>query len=255
MSVPEPVPARAADAGFGLAGGTAIVTGAARGIGLAIARRLHDLGVTVSGWDLCPDFPDQAPFAECRQVDVADEQSVATAFAATLDALGQIDILVNNAGVNGPTKPLVDYTLPEWDHVLAVDLTGVFLGCRAVIPHMRERNYGRIINVASIAGKEGNPGASPYGAAKAGVLGLTKGLARELCDAGVTVNCVTPALTETAILDGLDGDYIEDRRSRIPMGRLCTVEEVADMVAWVASPRCSFTTGACFDVSGGRATY
>ena len=255
MSGPEPVPPRAADAGFGLAGGTAIVTGAARGIGLAIARRLHDLGVTVSGWDLCPDFPDQAPFAECRQADGGDEQSVATAFAATLDVLGHLDILVNNAGVNGPTKPLVDYTLPEWDHVLAVDLTGVFLGCRAVIPHMRERNYGRIINVASIAGKEGNPGASPYGAAKAGVLGLTKGLARELCDAGVTVNCVTPSLTETAILDGLDGDYIEDRRSRIPMGRLCTVEEVADMVAWVASPRCSFTTGACFDVSGGRATY
>ena len=149
---------------------------------------------------------------------MADEQSVATAFAATLDALGHIDILVNNAGVNGPTKPLVDYTLPEWDHVLAVDLTGVFLGCRAVIPHMRERNYGRIINVASIAGKEGNPGASPYGAAKAGVLGLTKGLARELCDAGVTVNCVTPALTETQPLDGWTGDYIEDRRSRIRWG-------------------------------------
>ena len=249
------MPRRAADAGFGLAGSTAIVTGAARGIGLAIARRLHELGVAVSGWDLSPDIADRAPFAECRLADVADERSVATAFAATLDALGRIDILVNNAGVNGPTKPLADYSLAEWDRVLAVDLTGVFLGCRAVIPHMRERGYGRIINVASIASKEGNPGASPYGAAKAGVLGLTKGLARELCDTGVTVNCVTPALTETAFLDDLDEDYLEDRRSRIPMGRLCTAEEIADMVAWVASPRCSFTTGACFDVSGGRATY
>lgn len=244
-----------ADDAIGLEGSTAIVTGAARGIGLGIARRLHGLGVAVSGWDLRPDFEDPAPFAERRQADVADERSVAAAFEATLDALGQVDILVNNAGVNGPTKPLAEYSLDEWNRVLAVDLTGVFLGCRAVIPHMRERRYGRIINVASIAGKEGNPGASPYGAAKAGVLGLTKSLARELCDAGVTVNCVTPALTETALLDGLDPGYLADRRAWIPMGRLCTVEEIADMVAWVASPRCSFTTGACFDVSGGRATY
>ena len=249
------MPAPPADAGLGLAGATAIVTGAARGIGLAVARRLHGLGAAVSGWDLSADFPDRGPFAECRRADVADERSVAAAFAAALGTLGRVDILVNNAGVNGPTKPLADYTLSEWEHVLAVDLTGVFLGCRAVIPHMRARRYGRIVNVASIAGKEGNPGASPYGAAKAGVLGLTKGLAGELCDAGVTVNCVTPALTATAILDGLDPGYLADRRSRIPMGRLCTVEEVADMVAWVASPRCSFTTGACFDVSGGRATY
>ncbi|MCY3596807.1 MAG: SDR family NAD(P)-dependent oxidoreductase [Rhodospirillales bacterium] len=251
----DTAPRPSADAAFGLEGSTAIVTGAAQGIGLGIARRLQALGVAVSGWDLRAEFEDPAPFAERRQADVADERSVQTAFAATLDAFGRVDIMVNNAGVNGPTKPLAEYSLDEWNRVLAVDLTGVFLGCRAVIPHMRERRYGRIVNVASIAGKEGNPGASPYGAAKAGVLGLTKGLARELCDVGVTVNCVTPALTETALLDGLDPGYLADRRAWIPMGRLCTVEEIADMVAWVASPRCSFTTGACFDVSGGRATY
>ena len=251
----DTAPRPPADAAFGLEGSTAIVTGAAQGIGLGIARRLQALGVAVSGWDLRAEFEDPAPFAERRQADVADERSVQTAFAATLDAFGRVDIMVNNAGVNGPTKPLAEYSLDEWNRVLAVDLTGVFLGCRAVIPHMRERRYGRIVNVASIAGKEGNPGASPYGAAKAGVLGLTKGLARELCDVGVTVNCVTPALTETALLDGLDPGYLADRRAWIPMGRLCTVEEIADMVAWVASPRCSFTTGACFDVSGGRATY
>ncbi len=239
---------------FGLAGQTAIVTGAARGIGLGIARRLARLGVRTSGWDLVLPSDDSA-FSDQRKVDVTDEQLVTQAFAATLKAFGHVDILVNNAGINGPTKPLADYTLQEWNDVIAVDLTGVFLGCRAVIPHMRERNYGRIVNVASIAAKEGNPGASPYGAAKAGVLGLTKGLARELCDVDVTVNCVTPALTETSLLDGLDAGYLADRRARIPKGRLCTVEEIADMVAWVASPRCSFTTGACFDVSGGRATY
>ena len=178
-------------------------------------------GLPSPGGDLRPDFEDPAPFAERRQADVADERSVAAAFEATLDALGQVDILVNNAGVNGPTKPLAEYSLDEWNRVLAVDLTGVFLGCRAVIPHMRERRYGRIINVASIAGKEGNPGASPYGAAKAGVLGLTKGLARELCDAGVTVNCVTPALTETALLDGLDPGYLADRAGVDPDGGGC----------------------------------
>lgn len=241
--------------GFELAGSTAIVTGAARGIGLGIAARLEELGVRVSGWDLRTEYADVRPFSERRRVDVADERSVRDGFAATLEALGHVDILVNNAGVNGPTKPLVDYTLAEWERVIAVDLTGVFLGCRAVIPHMRERKYGRIVNVASIAGKEGNPGASPYGAAKAGVLGLTKGLAREVCDLDITVNCVTPALTQTELLTGLDPVYLADRRARIPMGRLCTIEEIADMVAWAASSRCSFTTGACFDVSGGRATY
>lgn len=241
---------------FDLDGHTAIVTGAARGIGLGIARRLCELGASVSGWDLNTDcMGGEAAFQHVHQVDVSDENSVGQAMTASIKALGKVDILVNNAGINGPTKPFWDYTVEEWDQVLGVDLTGVFLGCRAVAPHMRERKYGRIVTVASVASKEGNPGASPYGAAKAGVLGLTKGIARELCADGITVNCVTPAMTETDLLTGMDPAYIADRKSRIPMGRFAGIAEIADMVAWAASPRCSFTTGQCFDVTGGRATY
>ncbi len=241
---------------FDLAGQTAVVTGAARGIGRGIAERLTELGVAVAGWDV--DFEALQANSALRfaaAVDVTDPAAVERGLAETLAEFGKVDILVNNAGINGPTKPAWEYTLEEWQRVLAVDLTGVFLCSKAIIPHMRERRYGRLITVASIASKEGNPGASPYGAAKAGVVGLAKGLARELAGDNITVNCVAPAITETELFAEMTADYIADKKAKIPLGRFCTVAEIADTVAWAASPRCSFTTGAVFDVSGGRATY
>ncbi len=231
------------------AGQTAVVTGAARGIGLAIARLLCESGARVEGWDLRPS--EDACFARFCGVDVSDEASVNGAAAAA----GEVDILVNNAGVNGPTKPAWEYALTEWNAVLAVDLTGVFLCSRALIPGMRERGYGRIVNIASIAGKEGNPDAIAYGAAKAGVVGVTKTLARELARSGVLVNCITPSMAETPFLEGMSAEYVADRRARIPMGRFARIEEIAAMAVFAASPACSFTTGMAFDVSGGRADY
>jgi 3-oxoacyl-[acyl-carrier protein] reductase len=230
-------------------GQTAVVTGATRGIGLAIAGMLHDAGARVVGWDLKPS--DDPRFAAFRRVDVSDETSVNGAAAAA----GDVDILINNAGVNGPTKPAWEYSLAEWNKVLAVDLTGVFLCARALIPGMRARGYGRIVNIASIAGKEGNPDAIAYGAAKAGVVGITKTLARELARSGVLVNCITPAMAETPFLEGMSAEYVADRRARIPMGRFARIEEIAAMTVFAASPACSFTTGMAFDVSGGRADY
>ena len=232
-----------------LSGQTAVVTGAARGIGRAIARLLHEAGAGVEGWDLQPS--DDPCFARFRTVDVSDEAAVNGAAAAA----GDIDILINNAGVNGPTKPAWEYTLAEWNAVLAVDLTGVFLCARALIPGMRARGYGRIVNIASIAGKEGNPDAIAYGAAKAGVVGVTKTLARELARSGVLVNCITPSMAETPFLEGMSAEYVADRKARIPMGRFARIDEIAAMTVFAASPACSFTTGMAFDVSGGRADY
>ena len=232
-----------------LSGQTAVVTGAARGIGLAIAGRLQEAGASVEGWDL---YPSQEPcFARFRTVDVSDEAAVNGAAAVA----GDVDILINNAGVNGPTKPAWEYSLADWNAVLAVDLTGVFLCARGLIPGMRARGYGRIVNIASIAGKEGNPDAIAYGAAKAGVVSITKTLGRELARSGVLVNCITPAMAETPFLEGMSADYVADRKARIPMGRFATIEEIAAMTVFAASPACSFTTGMAFDVSGGRATY
>ena len=232
-----------------LSGQTAVVTGAARGIGLAIAGRLQEAGASVEGWDL---HPSQEPcFARFRTVDVSDEAAVNGAAAAA----GEVDILINNAGVNGPTKPAWEYSLADWNAVLAVDLTGVFLCARALIPGMRARGYGRIVNIASIAGKEGNPDAIAYGAAKAGVVSITKTLGRELARSGVLVNCITPAMAETPFLEGMSAEYVADRKARIPMGRFARIEEIAAMTVFAASPACSFTTGMAFDVSGGRATY
>ncbi len=241
-----------------LSGKTAIVTGGARGIGFGIADRLAHCGARVISWDLQPD-EDLAKRSEKtigqQQVDVTSLQSVETAFKAALAKTGAVDILVNNAGVNGPSLPLWEYPAEDWYRVLDVDLTGVFHCCRVVASHMRARGRGRIINIASIAGKEGNPLNSAYSAAKAGVIGLTKSLAQELVDAGVTVNAVAPAITKTELLAQMTPEYIEGRRQKIPMGRFCTVEEIANLVAWVASDECSFTTGFTFDVTGGRATY
>ena len=242
----------------GLEGQAAIVTGGARGIGLGIAKTLTERGCRVAVWDLDPDpLTSAGEFmpAHVAELDITDAEAVEVAAASTRDALGQVDILVNNAGVNGPTVPTWDYTLDDWNRVLAVDLTGVFLCCRALAPLMRERGYGRIVNISSIAGKDANANICAYAAAKSGVIGFSKCLAKELVDSGVSVNCITPAMVETDLLQEMAPEYIEGVKAKIPMGRLCTVEEIADMVAWVASPECSFTTGAVFDLSGGRATY
>lgn len=241
---------------FDLENSAVIVTGAARGIGLAIAHRFAALGAKVSGWDIdTAPIENDSLFTHKAAVDVTDEASVAQGYEQSRAALGPISVMVANAGVNGPTKPAWEYSLSEWNHVLNVDLTGVFLCTRQAVTHMREQGQGRIVIIASVAGKEGNPGACAYGAAKAGVIGYAKGLARELQPSAITVNCVAPAITETELFKEMAADYIAEKKRLIPMNRFCTPEEIADMTAWVASPRCSFTTGQVFDVTGGRATY
>jgi 3-oxoacyl-[acyl-carrier protein] reductase len=240
-----------------LDGQVAIVTGAARGIGLGIAKLIAERGARVIVWDR-----DVAPLqgsgftpALAQTVDVADYKSVEAAFNAAVKQLGKIDILVNNAGINGPIKPTWEYPLEDWDEVVAIDMTAVFYACRLAAKHMRDNKYGRIVTVASIAGKEGVPNISAYSAAKAGVIGFSKALAKELCDAGVTVNCIAPAMTETPLLEGMTEEHIRNMKAKIPMGRFVQVDEVAELAAWIASPACSFTTGFVFDITGGRATY
>ncbi len=238
----------------------AIVTGGAQGIGLAIAKRMLDSGASVCIWDRDRKLLQQTLSAltgpvSGDAVDVADENSVAQGTAAAVSALGKIDILVNNAGIAGMTKPIIDYPVDEWKQVLDVDLTGPFLCCRSVAPHMVKQKYGRIVNIASIAGKEGNPNAAAYSAAKAGVIALTKSLGKELAKDGVMVNCMTPAAAKTAIFDQISQQHIDYMLSKIPMGRFVLVEEIAAMACWLASEDCSFTTGGVFDISGGRATY
>jgi 2-dehydro-3-deoxy-L-rhamnonate dehydrogenase (NAD+) len=238
---------------------TAIVTGGARGMGLGIAQRLAAAGCRVVLWDMRFDGFDAADggFTPLLQqvVDVSDLAAVETAFAETLAKAGGIDILVNNAGINGPIHPTWEYPVEAWRKVLAIDLDGVFHGCRTAVPHMRERGYGRIVNVASIAGKEGNAGASAYAAAKGGVIAFSKSLAKELATTGVTVNCIAPTMAETDLLQQMTPEFIAGIKAKIPMGRFLRIDEVAEMVAWIASPACSFTTGFTFDLTGGRATY
>jgi NAD(P)-dependent dehydrogenase (short-subunit alcohol dehydrogenase family) len=194
------------------------------------------------------------PASELR-VDVSDADGIQRAWDASLEKAGRIEILVNNAGINGPVVPVRDYPLEAWSRVLAVNLGGVFHGCRAAIPAMQAAGYGRIVNVASAAGKEGVPGIAAYAAAKHGVIGFTKSLARELAETGVLVNCIAPVMTETDLLKEMTPEHIAATKSKIPMGRLPQISEIAAMVAWIASPECSFTTGFAFDLSGGRANY
>jgi NAD(P)-dependent dehydrogenase (short-subunit alcohol dehydrogenase family) len=227
------------------AGRTAVVSGGAQGIGAAIVERLRSSGARVQIWDL-----DGTP-----RVDVSDPGSVERATKDTLKELEKIDVLVNNAGIAGKNLPTLDYPLDEWERVLRVNLTSQFLCCRAVAPHMVKARYGRIVNIASVAGKEGNPNAVAYSASKAGVISLTKSLGKELAQTGVLVNCVTPAAAKTAIFEQMSEDHIAYMRSKIPMNRFVNVDEVAALVCWLASEDCSFSTGGVFDISGGRATY
>lgn len=242
-------------------GQVAVITGGAKGIGLAIAERMIREGASVCLWDMDGDRLDQvkSQFEEGRVlaqvVDVTNATSVDEAAAAAEREFGRIDILVCSAGIAGAAKKSWEYSPDEWRQVIDIDLNGVYLSCMAALPYMRRRDYGRIVNIASIAGKEGNPNAAAYSAAKAGVIGLTKSLGKELADTGIRVNCITPAAIRTEIFDQISQEHIDFMLSKIPLARFGLVEEMASLVAWLSSEECSFSTGAVFDVSGGRATY
>jgi 2-dehydro-3-deoxy-L-rhamnonate dehydrogenase (NAD+) len=245
-----------------LDGRRAVVTGGAQGIGRAIAERLLASGAAVSLWDVDRALLEDTARELAGQgrvhhvcVDVTREDEVVAAAAATLAELERVDILVANAGISGPNLKTWEYPLDAWRQVLDVDLTGVFLCCKAVVPLMIAQGYGRIVNVASIAGKEGNPNAPAYSAAKAGVIALTKSLGKELAGHDIAVNCITPAVARTRIFAQMTDAHIEYMLSKIPRGRFVDVSEIASMVAWLVSAENSFTTGAVFDLSGGRATY
>lgn len=238
----------------------AVVTGGAQGLGLAIAGRLHKSGARVSLWDLDPDALMQAQQAfggnvHVQVADVTSLESVQAAHAECAHALGPLDILINSAGIAGSNAPLDEYSPEEWHRVVEVNLTGTFYTNKVFIPAMKARNYGRIVNISSVAGKEGNPNLSAYSAAKAGVIGLTKSVGKELAKYDIAVNCVTPATAKTRILDTLSEEFIQYMLTRIPRGRFLEVDEAASMIAWLVSAENSFTTASVFDLSGGRTTY
>lgn len=245
-----------------LEGRKAVVTGGAQGIGRAITERFLDSGAAVTIWDMDRSLGERVVdelsargSVSMIDVDVADWDRVASATARTVAEMGGIDILCANAGVAGANATVIETDPAEWRRVVDIDLSGVFYCCKAIAPHMVEAGYGRIVNTASIAGKEGNPNAAHYSAAKAGVIALTKSLGKELAQHDIAVNCITPAAAKTAIFDQVEQYHIDYMLSKIPRGRFVTVEEIAAMVAWLASAENSFTTGAAFDLSGGRATY
>ena len=238
----------------------AIVTGGAAGIGFAIAQRLASSGAQVSLWDrddkaLAEAARALGEGAHTARLDVSDEAQVKRAFDETAKALGRVDILVCSAGITGPNMTTWEYPVADWKQVLDINLTGVFLCHKAAVPHRKGNDYGRIVNIASIAGKEGNPNASAYSASKAGVISLTKSLGKELAKTGIRVNCVTPAAVKTGMFAQMTQAHIDFMLSKIPMGRFGQVEEIAALVAWLCTEECSFSTGAVFDLSGGRAVY
>lgn len=241
------------------AGRTAIITGGASGLGEAVATRIVAEGGTVALWDLNADKLVAAQAStgatHVEALDVADAVAVAAAAKATATALGKIDILVCSAGITGPTVPVHEFPIDGWQRVIDINLNGLFYCCHAVVPYLLANGYGRIVNVASVAGKEGNPNASAYSASKAGVIGLTKSLGKELAGKGVIANAITPATFDSPILDQLPQSQVDYMRSRIPMGRLGEVQESAAMVCFMASEECSFTTASTFDTSGGRTTF
>ena len=242
-----------------LSGRRAVVTGGARGIGLAIAKRFFESGAQVALWDRDGERAQASAAtlggAHVEALDVSDPEAVVTALASTEAAQGPTDILVTSAGITGPVATVADYDPAEWRRVMEIDLFGVYACLRSVVPGMTERGYGRIVNIASVAGKEGNPNASAYSAAKAGVIALTKSLGKELAESGVLVNAVAPAVIETELFEQMTEAHIDYMRSKIPMQRVGQPAEAAALVAWLASEECSFSTGATFDLSGGRATY
>ena len=243
-----------------LKGRHAVITGGAAGLGLAIAHRLLASGASVTLWDINAQALDAAvrelgAKADSVLVNVTEHESVAAAAKQTAQRHSAIDALVNSAGITGPNVKLWDYPPQAWQQVMQVNLNGLFHCCRELVPLMRARNYGRIVNIASVAGKDGNPNASAYSASKAGVIALTKSLGKELADTGIRVNCVTPAAVKTAMFDQMTPEHIQFMLSKIPMGRFGEPQEIAAMVAWLCTEECSFSTGAVFDLSGGRATY
>ena len=243
-----------------LKGRHAVITGGASGLGYAISQRMIASGATVTWWDVNADVMAAAAKTigapvNCVAVDVTQHASVVAAVAKTLAQQPVIDILVNSAGITGPNAKLWDYPTQAWEQVMQVNLNGIFHTCREVVPHMQAQKFGRIVNIASVAGKDGNPNASAYSASKAAVMALTKSLGKELANSGVLVNCVTPAAVKTAMFDQMTPEHIAFMLSKIPMGRFGTTEEVAAMVTWLCTEDCSFSTGAVFDLSGGRSTY
>ena len=236
----------------------AIVTGGAQGFGLAIVEKLLAAQAKILIWDKDKELMDSLNLGDNVkgiQVDITNYNSVEEATKKSIEIFGTIDILVNNAGIAGPSYKTWEYPLDDWQAVIDIDLSGVFYCCKAIVPHMIDKNYGRIVNIASIAGKEGNPNAMPYSAAKAGVIALTKSLGKELADKDIAVNCVTPAAAKTRIFDQMSQEHIDYMLSKIPRNRFAKVEELGSLVSWMVSEENSFTTGAVFDLSGGRATY
>jgi 3-oxoacyl-[acyl-carrier protein] reductase len=247
-----------------LKGRHAIITGGASGLGYAISERMIASGATVTWWDVNADVMAKAMASigaatgaevHCEKVDITQHTSVVAALARTIQKRGKVDILVNSAGITGPNMKLAEYPPEAWAQVINVNLNGTFHCCREVAAHMQGNNYGRIVNIASVAGKEGNPNASAYSASKAGVIALTKSLGKELANNGVLVNCVTPAAVKTAMFDQMTPEHIAFMLSKIPMSRFGNPDEIAAMVAWLCTEDCSFSTGGVFDLSGGRATY
>ena len=243
-----------------LNGQVAIVTGGAQGIGLAVATKLADAGASLALWDIDAGLAAEAAAKLAGNAiglgaDVTSEASITAALQETGSRLGPVSVLVNSAGIAGPNATVAGYSTEDWRRVIDINLTGTFLVNKALVPGMVERGYGRICNIASIAGKEGNPNASAYSASKAGVIALTKSLGKELAGHDIAVNCVTPAAAKTRIFDQMSQEHIDYMLSKIPRNRFLKVEEAADMIAWIVSPQNSFTTGAVFDLSGGRATY
>ena len=234
-----------------------IVTGGVQGFGRAVVERFIQSGCKVVIWDQDQELLDNLNLENTFKinVDVSNFDSVVSGFKSTLDQVGKVDILINNAGIAGPSYKTWDYPNEDWKKVIDIDLSGIFYTSKVIVPHMIENNYGRIVNISSIAGKEGNPNAMPYSAAKAGVIALTKSLGKELADKNIAVNCITPAAAKTKIFDQISQEHIDYMLSKIPRNRFVLVEELASLAAWMSSEENSFTTGAVFDLSGGRATY